>query len=72
MAAINAEGVPCYYGSCSEIYLEKAFPRNCARQKGYRLRADWERRRLCSWSMPTLTEEDMGDTADKKGHVSSG
>ncbi|MDR1850360.1 MAG: DegT/DnrJ/EryC1/StrS aminotransferase family protein [Zoogloeaceae bacterium] len=23
--AINAEGVPCYYGSCSEVYLEKAF-----------------------------------------------
>ena len=26
MAAINAEGVPCSSGSCSEIYLEKAFP----------------------------------------------
>lgn len=25
MAAINARGVPCYSGSCSEIYLEKAF-----------------------------------------------
>ena len=25
MAEINAEGVPCYSGSCSEIYLEKAF-----------------------------------------------
>lgn len=23
--AINAEGVPCYSGSCSEIYLERAF-----------------------------------------------
>lgn len=23
--AINAEGVPCYHGSCSEVYLEKAF-----------------------------------------------
>lgn len=23
--AINAEGVPCYSGSCSEVYLEKAF-----------------------------------------------
>ncbi|HHT0594188.1 TPA: DegT/DnrJ/EryC1/StrS family aminotransferase [Legionella anisa] len=22
---INAQGVPCFYGSCSEIYLEKAF-----------------------------------------------
>jgi dTDP-4-amino-4,6-dideoxygalactose transaminase len=25
LAAINAAGVPCYTGSCSEIYLEKAF-----------------------------------------------
>ncbi|MFZ4856353.1 MAG: DegT/DnrJ/EryC1/StrS family aminotransferase [Desulfuromonadaceae bacterium] len=25
MAAINAEGIPCFSGSCSEIYLEKAF-----------------------------------------------
>jgi dTDP-4-amino-4,6-dideoxygalactose transaminase len=25
MEAINAEGVPCYQGSCSEVYLEKAF-----------------------------------------------
>jgi len=24
--AIHAEGVPCFSGSCSEIYLEKAFP----------------------------------------------
>jgi len=23
--AMNAEGVPCYQGSCSEVYLEKAF-----------------------------------------------
>ncbi len=26
MAAIHAEGVPCFTGTCSEIYLEKAFP----------------------------------------------
>jgi dTDP-4-amino-4,6-dideoxygalactose transaminase len=25
---INARGVPCYSGSCSEIYLEKAFDKN--------------------------------------------
>ena len=27
MNAICAEGIPCYSGSCSEIYLEKAFER---------------------------------------------
>ncbi len=26
MAEINAAGVPCFSGSCSEIYLEQAFP----------------------------------------------
>ncbi len=26
MAEINAAGIPCFSGSCSEIYLEKAFP----------------------------------------------
>lgn len=26
-AAISAEGIPCFSGSCSEIYLEKAFDR---------------------------------------------
>jgi len=25
MAEVNASGVPCYQGSCSEVYLEKAF-----------------------------------------------
>jgi len=25
MAEINAQGVPCFSGSCSEVYLEKAF-----------------------------------------------
>jgi dTDP-4-amino-4,6-dideoxygalactose transaminase len=28
MAEINAAGTPCYSGSCSEIYLEKAFDHN--------------------------------------------
>jgi dTDP-4-amino-4,6-dideoxygalactose transaminase len=31
MAAINAAGVPCYAGSCSEMYLEKAFDRTAHR-----------------------------------------
>lgn len=26
LAAIHAQGLPCFTGSCSEIYLEKAFP----------------------------------------------
>ncbi len=31
MAEIVARGVPCYSGSCSEVYLEKAFDNTCWR-----------------------------------------
>lgn len=31
--AINSEGVPCYQGSCSEVYLEKAFDNTSWRPK---------------------------------------
>ncbi|CEK10246.1 DegT/DnrJ/EryC1/StrS family aminotransferase [Legionella hackeliae] len=30
---INSLGVPCYYGSCSEVYLEKAFENTAYRPK---------------------------------------
>ncbi|HEX5460820.1 MAG TPA: DegT/DnrJ/EryC1/StrS aminotransferase family protein [Steroidobacteraceae bacterium] len=33
VAEVNALGVPCYSGSCSEIYLEKAFAQSEARPK---------------------------------------
>jgi dTDP-4-amino-4,6-dideoxygalactose transaminase len=62
MAAISAEGIPCFSGSCSEIYLEKAFPEEIRPPK--RLPTA---RELCETSLmflvhPTLTEKDMRDT----------
>lgn len=36
MQEINAAGVPCFSGSCSEIYLEKAFD-TCASRPAHRL-----------------------------------
>jgi dTDP-4-amino-4,6-dideoxygalactose transaminase len=61
LSAINAEGVPCFAGSCSEIYLEKAFagmrPTNrlpVARELG--------ETSLMFLVHPTLCEEDMYDT----------
>jgi dTDP-4-amino-4,6-dideoxygalactose transaminase len=33
--SINAEGVPCYYGSCSEVYMEKAFDNTNWRPKNH-------------------------------------
>jgi dTDP-4-amino-4,6-dideoxygalactose transaminase len=35
LQAINAEGVPCLVGSCSEVYREKAFVKD--RRRGTRL-----------------------------------
>ena len=34
MAEITAKGVPCFSGSCSEIYLEKAFDTDGLRPPG--------------------------------------
>jgi dTDP-4-amino-4,6-dideoxygalactose transaminase len=62
LAAIHAEGVPCFSGICSEIYREKAFPAE------WRPVADCEvARELGETSLmfpvhPTLSEEDMLDT----------
>ncbi len=60
---INACGVPCYTGSCSEIYLEKAFDGTGFRPKNRLPMA----RELGDTSMmflvhPTLTEQETGLT----------
>lgn len=64
IAAITAEGVPCFSGSCSEIYLEKAFEVDGLRP-AERLPVA---RELGATSLmflvhPTLTDADMERTA---------
>jgi dTDP-4-amino-4,6-dideoxygalactose transaminase len=58
--AINKKGIPCYQGSCSEVYLEKAFdgtgsrpsaPLNNAKELG--------NTSLMFLVHPTLTSEEM-------------
>ena len=63
MEAVNAEGIPCTTGSCSEIYLEKAFVRN-GLSPATRLEAAKElgETSLMFLVHPTLSEEDMVDT----------
>jgi dTDP-4-amino-4,6-dideoxygalactose transaminase len=63
MAAINAEGVPCYYGSCSEIYLEKAFPEELRPAERLPVARQLGETALMFLVHPTLSEEDMHDTA---------
>jgi dTDP-4-amino-4,6-dideoxygalactose transaminase len=62
---INRQGVPCYQGSCSEVYLEKAFdkspwrPRQCleiARRLG--------ETSLAFLVHPTLTPDEIQKTCD--------
>lgn len=61
MNAIEAAGVPCYSGSCSEIYLEKAFD---GRRPAGRLPVAKElgETSLLFLVHPTLSEGDMGRT----------
>lgn len=63
--AINAQGVPCFQGSCSEVYLERAFDGTSFRPL-HRLPYA---QKLGETSLmflihPTLTQEDIDKTAD--------
>jgi len=65
MREINAKGVPCYSGSCSEVYLEKAFDNTGFRPKE-RLPVAKElgETSLMFLVHPTLTEEEIQKTCD--------
>jgi len=62
--AINAEGIPCFTGSCSEIYLEKAFPESMRPQRRLPVAKQLGETALMFLVHPTLTESDMHDTAN--------
>ncbi|MDD2720648.1 MAG: DegT/DnrJ/EryC1/StrS aminotransferase family protein [Gallionella sp.] len=65
MQAINEAGVPCLSGSCSEIYLEKAFEGTASRPVG-RLPVAKElgENSLMFLVHPTLNEENMHRTVE--------
>ena len=65
MNAVTELGIPCYSGSCSEIYLEKAFGQDGLRPAG-RLPVAKElgETSLMFLIHPTLAEEDVEQTAD--------
>jgi dTDP-4-amino-4,6-dideoxygalactose transaminase len=62
--AINAEGVPCFVGSCSEIYLERAFPQELRPTERLPAAKDLGETALMFLVHPTLSAIDMQDTAD--------
>ena len=62
---INALGVPCYFGSCSEVYLEKAFDNTEFRPKERLLNAkELGGASLMFLVHPTLTENEIQQTCD--------
>ena len=65
MSSINNEGVPCFSGSCSEVYLEKAFDNTNFRPESRLPNA----KKLGETSLmflchPTLTEDEIQRTCD--------
>jgi len=62
--AVNAEGIPCFAGSCSEIYLEKAFPEDWRPHPRLREARSLGETSLMFLVHPTLTEADMHDTVN--------
>jgi dTDP-4-amino-4,6-dideoxygalactose transaminase len=62
--AINAEGIPCFSGSCSEIYMEKAFPEAMRPHRRLPTAKQLGETALMFLVHPTLSEADMQDTAD--------
>jgi dTDP-4-amino-4,6-dideoxygalactose transaminase len=62
--AINSEGVPCYQGSCSEVYLEKAFD-DTGWRPSHRLPVARElgETSLMFLVHPTLTEAEISKTS---------
>lgn len=63
MSQINEYGVPCYAGSCSEIYLEKAFENTSFRpQKCLPVAKSLGESSLMFLVHPTLTDEQIDKT----------
>jgi hypothetical protein len=57
--AIKAEGIPCFSGSCSEIYLEKAFPPAWRPRTRFAVARELGETSLMFLVHPTLSEEFM-------------
>ena len=70
MGEINELGVPCYSGSCSEVYLEKAFDGTGFRPKE-RLPVARElgETSLMFLCHPTLTDEQVSKTCESLDQV---
>jgi dTDP-4-amino-4,6-dideoxygalactose transaminase len=71
LETIQAEGVPCFTGSCSEIYLEKAFPHDWRPTHRLPVARQLGETSLMFMVHPTLTEEHVRATCSAVEKVMS-
>ncbi len=71
MAEINARGVPCFSGSCSEIYLEGAFPPEMRPKRRFPVARELGRTSLMFLVHPTLAEAHIDLTCEIVSRVMS-
>lgn len=65
MDGIRAEGIPCFSGSCSEIYLEKAFDKSDFRPiRRFPVARDLGETSLMFCVHPTLSKQNLLDTCN--------
>jgi dTDP-4-amino-4,6-dideoxygalactose transaminase len=69
VAEINARGVPCFSGSCSEIYLEKAFGEDMRPGRRLRVAKELGETSLMFLVHPTLSADDMKWMAKQASEV---
>jgi len=62
--AIAARGIPCGTGSCSEIYLEEAFPHQWRPRSRYAIARQLGETSLMFLVHPTLTEANIDNTCE--------
>jgi len=73
MQAINARGVPCFSGSCSEVYLEKAFDGTGWRpEPGLPVARELGETSLMFLVHPTLTQAEIDKTCQVLEEVVAG
>lgn len=61
MEAVTAEGVPCLVGSCSEMYLEKAFTSELRPKERLPVAKELGETSLMTLVHPTIPDRDMDD-----------
>jgi dTDP-4-amino-4,6-dideoxygalactose transaminase len=62
--AVNAEGIPCFSGSCSEIYLERAFPPEWRPQERFVIARELGETSLMFLVHPTLSPGQIARTCE--------